>query len=94
MAKANAWCGDSAISTSGCCAIWRAPSTNRMANQISMIGPNSWPMPPVPKCCMANRPISTTMAIGRITGWKAGVATFRPSTALSTEMAGVSRQSP
>ena len=36
----------------------------------------------------------TQTAIGMTIGWKAGVATVSPSTALSTEMAGVSRQSP
>ncbi len=41
-----------------------------------------------------DRAISTTSAIGTTSGAKAGVATFRASTALSTEMAGVSRQSP
>ena len=42
----------------------------------------------------AMTPTMTPIAIGITIGWNAGVATVRPSTALSTEMAGVSRQSP
>ena len=93
-AKATAWCGDSAARTSGRCTIWCAPSTASRMNQISVTGPNHLPMPLVPKCWTENRATMTPIAIGMTMGWKAGVATVRPSTALRTEMAGVSRQSP
>ena len=63
-------------------------------NHSSMIGPNSRPTPPVPKRCAANRPTISPIEIGTTRSLKAVVATFRPSTALSTEIAGVSRQSP
>ena len=63
-------------------------------NQTRVIGPNQPPTPAVPNRCTANRATSTAMEIGNTTGSRAGVATLRPSTALSTEMAGVSRQSP
>ena len=63
-------------------------------NQSSVIGPNQRPTPAVPKCWTANSATSTPSAIGTTSGCSAGVATLRPSTALSTEMAGVSRQSP
>ena len=63
-------------------------------NQTKVIGPNQRPTPAVPTRCTANSPTSTPSAIGTTSGSKAGVATFKPSMALSTEIAGVSRQSP
>ena len=53
-----------------------------------MTGPNQAPTLSVPCCWKANRPTSTATAIGTTYGSKTGVATRRPSTALSTEMAG------
>ena len=50
--------------------------------------------PAVPKCCRANNPTIRPIEIGTTSGAKSDVATLRPSTALSTEIAGVSRQSP
>ena len=50
--------------------------------------------PAVPKCWTANKPTIRPIEIGKTSGANSGVATFRPSTALSTEIAGVSRQSP
>ena len=59
-----------------------------------LIGPNQRPTAAVPICWTANRPMMTPSASGTTTGSNAGVATFSPSIALSTEIAGVSRQSP
>ena len=59
-----------------------------------MTGPNTAPMPPVPRCWTANRPIRMTTVIGTTSGRDVGVATSSPSTAESTEMAGVMTPSP
>jgi hypothetical protein len=63
-------------------------------NQTSVIGPNSLPMPPVPKRCIANSPVSTTSVSGMTHSCSRGAATSRPSTADSTEIAGVMTPSP
>ena len=52
------------------------------------------PMPPVPRLWNMNRPMMITIVIGITYGSKNGVATSRPSTALSTEIAGVIMLSP
>ena len=70
------------------------PSTPIATNQSSMIGPNTPPMKPVPRRCTRNKPTSTASVIGRTRRPSAGVSTFRPSTADSTEMAGVMAPSP
>ena len=50
--------------------------------------------PAVPWLCTANRPIRITRLSGRTYGSKAGVTSLQPSTAESTEMAGVMMASP
>ena len=59
-----------------------------------MTGPKNRPTTPVPCFWMANRAVSTTTVTGRtrVSSW--GATTFRPSTALNTEMAGVIMLSP
>ena len=64
------------------------------ANQITMIGPNRLAMPAVPRRCAANRPIRMAMVSGTTKCPKAGFASLRPSTAESTEIAGVITESP
>jgi hypothetical protein len=59
-----------------------------------VIGPKNLPMPPVPRFCTANRPNSTTSVSGITNCLNAGDTTSRPSTADSTEMAGVMTPSP
>ena len=59
-----------------------------------MIGPNSRPTRCVPCRWIAKTPIRMTTVIGTTYGSKSGVATFSPSTAPSTEMAGVIMPSP
>ena len=59
-----------------------------------MIGPNAPPILAVPNRCTENRASRMATAIGRMKGLSADVATFTPSSALKTEMAGVIAPSP
>ena len=70
------------------------PSTAITTNQTTIIGPNSRPTRCVPCCWIAKTPIRITTAIGTTYGSKSGVATFSPSTAPSTVIAGVIMPSP
>ena len=70
------------------------PSTASTANHTSMTGPNSPPTTAVPRCCTRNSAISSASEKGMTYGSKIGVATFSPSTALNTEIAGVMTPSP
>ncbi len=74
--------------------IWAPPSRASTANQMSMMGPKTRPIPPVPRFWMRNRAARMTTAISITQGRSAVVATPMPSTALSTEMAGVIMPSP
>ena len=65
-----------------------------MANQISVIGPNHRETLPVPRTWMANRPIRMAVVSGSTKRPKLGEASSSPSTADSTEMAGVMMASP
>ena len=71
-----------------------SPSKISTMNHTSVIGPKNLPMPPVPKRCTANSPVSTTSVIGMTKLCSCGAATSRPSTADSTEIAGVITPSP
>ena len=70
------------------------PSKARVPNQISMIGPKSRPILAVPRLWIRNSPTMMTSVIGITYGSNSGVAILSPSTALSTEMAGVITPSP
>ncbi len=70
------------------------PSSAIVMNHTIMIGPNTVPMPPVPRCCITNSTTRMTTVIGTTNGSNTCVATPSPSTALSTEMAGVIMPSP
>ena len=59
-----------------------------------MIGPNRLATPAVPRRCAANNPIRITMVNGTTKCPNAGLASLRPSTAESTEIAGVITESP
>ena len=90
----SAWCGLSAPRISGWVRICDTPRIASTANQTMVIGPKNLPIPAVPCFCRANRPSKMTSVAG-ITAWvKAGEMTSRPSTADSTEMAGVMTPSP
>ena len=64
------------------------------ANQINVIGPNSAATFAVPRDCAINNTIKITTVIGTTKSSNAGVATFKPSTAESTDSAGVMMASP
>jgi hypothetical protein len=64
------------------------------ANQTSVVGPKTLPMPAVPRFWTTKSPTRTATVSGRTTGFAADVATSRPSMALSTEIAGVMTPSP
>ncbi|MNV88018.1 hypothetical protein D3C71_1821880 [compost metagenome] len=70
------------------------PSTARQVNHSSVIGPKNLPMPAVPCFCSANSASSTSSDSGSTNWRKCGETTSRPSTAESTEMAGVITPSP
>ena len=78
----------------GCWTICSAPMTPSTTNQTVMIGPNSLPTAPVPNRCAMKSATMTATEIGSTKGLKAGVIDSRPSTAPSTEIAGVMTLSP
>ena len=63
-------------------------------NHTTMTGPKTAPTLLVPRLWAAKRPMIMTMVAGIIKDLRAGVAISSPSTALSTEMAGVIMPSP
>ncbi len=65
-----------------------------VTNQTTITGPNRKPMRSVPRDWITNRLRRMTMAIGTTYGSNRWVVTLRPSTALSTETAGVIMPSP
>ena len=70
------------------------PSAARTANHPTITGPNIRPMNCVPCLCMTNSPIRITTVAGTTAGASDGASTFKPSMALSTEIAGVIAPSP
>ena len=64
------------------------------ANQISVIGPKNVATLAVPRDCTANSAIRITTVRGTTKSSNAGVTTFKPSIAESTESAGVIMASP
>ena len=70
------------------------PSTPMVTNHATVIGPKSFPTLPVPWLWIAKRPIRIPSVTGTTQGSSAGAATERPSTADSTEIAGVITASP
>ena len=74
--------------------MWTRPSTASTANQTSITGPNGLPTAPVPLLWTEKTPMRITTAMGITRSPMPGSATSRPSTADSTEMAGVMIPSP
>ena len=85
--------------------VQRPPSTNRFSpaaspssamlpNQASITGPKIRPMKPVPFAWTRNSTTRIATVIGSTAGPRCGASTFSPSTALSTEIAGVIAPSP
>ena len=64
------------------------------ANQTRVMGPKNLPMSAVPRFCIKNRPNRISRVSGITALLKVGETTSRPSTADSTEMAGVMTPSP
>ncbi len=63
-------------------------------NHTAITGPNSRPTAPVPSRWIRNRPMMITAVTGSTISRTDGAATSTPSTADSTEMAGVIMLSP
>ncbi len=63
-------------------------------NQTAVIGPKNFATVPVPCDWIAKRPMRMQTEIGIIKSSIAGVTSFRPSTAESTDSAGVIMASP
>ena len=74
--------------------MWETPSTAMAANQTKVMGPKNLPMPAVPRFCTQNSRNRITKVSGITDFLKAGEMISRPSTAESTEMAGVMTPSP
>ena len=70
------------------------PATASSVNHTAMIGPNSRPTAPVPKRWIANRTVRITSVSGTTRWSSPGATTSMPSTADSTEIAGVIIPSP
>jgi hypothetical protein len=90
----NACAGFNAASTPGASAICNAPLAAMTANHKTITGPKRRPTRPVPPFCKRKSASNTTMVSGRTKRFSTGVAMPRPSTALSTEIAGVIMLSP
>ena len=70
------------------------PSSASKRNQPSMTGPKMLPTKPVPRRWTRNSPMRIATVIGTTSGSNCGASSFSPSTALSTEIAGVITPSP
>ena len=70
------------------------PQAPIATNQTIMTGPNSRPTAAVPRRWTANSSTMITAVIGTTNSSSAGSTTFTPSTAESTEIAGVIMLSP
>ena len=71
-----------------------APSTPSTMNHSTITGPNSLPIVSVPRLWIRNSAIRITRVKGTTKGAKLLLPTLMPSSADSTEMAGVSMPSP
>jgi hypothetical protein len=71
-----------------------SPISASVMNHTTMIGPNTVPMPAVPRDCTKKSPARITTVIGTTNGSNSVVAIPSPSTALNTEIAGVIMPSP
>ena len=78
----------------GACTIQITPRIASTVNHSAITGPNSRPIFAVPRLCSTNSPIRMISASGRISGSRTGEPMPTPSTADSTEIAGVSMPSP
>ena len=92
--KPSAYVGESAFRISGWSAMPEMPQAPIARNQTIITGPNSRPTAAVPSRWVANRTTMITAVIGTIRCPSDGSTTLSPSTAESTEIAGVIMLSP
>jgi hypothetical protein len=92
--NATPYAGFTALRMAGCCAMPHTPNDAMPRNQATQTGPNRAPMRAVPCRCSENSVPMTSRVNGTIQCASAGAATSRPSTAESTEIAGVITPSP
>lgn len=78
----------------GVCTTLLTPSAPMATNQRNMIGPNTTPTLCVPKRWARKRAMRTTSEIGTTADASPGATSSKPSTALSTDIAGVMMLSP
>ena len=74
--------------------MFHTPTAASDANHSAQTGPKSMPTKPVPCRWITNSTTSIPVAIGTMYGLNAAVPTSSPSTAESTEIAGVRTASP
>ena len=86
--------GLNALSTSGALTMFQPPIAASARNHSTITGPNTLPTFSVPKRWAMNTSSSTTTVIGTMKLCSPGAAISRPSTAPSTEIAGVITPSP
>ena len=89
-----AWPGYTAASTPGLRSSHGVPAAAMLTNQTSVAGPKIAPTRAVPRFWTRNSAATIAIASGTTARWIDGATTSRPSTALSTEMAGVIIPSP
>ena len=80
--------------TAGSSMIWPIPRTASVANQTHMTGPKNAPTRAVPLRWITNSVTMMTSASGTMNRCNCGVTISSPSTAPSTEIAGVIMPSP
>ena len=82
------------MTISGWAAMRPRPAAAMTPNQTTITGPKTRPITWVPKRWIAKRAASTAIVIGSTSESRLGTATFTPSTAERTEIAGVIIPSP
>lgn len=92
--KPSAYVGDSARRISGCPAMPRTPNAPTAVNHRIITGPNTRPTAAVPRRCARNSSTRMPAVSGTTASLSEGWTTSRPSTADSTEIAGVIMLSP
>ena len=94
LKKRAAYTGFTARSTLGSPRISVTPSTASTENHTTMTGPKNRPIVVVPRCWIRKSAARIAQEIGTTQSPRPGAAIFAPSTAESTEMAGVMAASP
>ena len=82
------------MTISGWATTWPSPAAAMVANQTTITGPKTRPMRWVPKRWIANSTSTIAIVSGITIECRLGAATFSPSAAERTEIAGVIIPSP